>query len=129
MASGKQAEPQIVIAVTPVIQVDDAARSVAFYEKLGFEVVSSFQADRHSAWTLLRAGAAELMLESAVEVVDTEAQGIFLYLYTPDVSALYAELERLGLNPSGLHNPPYMPAGEFRLSDPDGYTLLIGQPA
>jgi len=69
------------------------------------------------------------MLESAVEVVDAEAQGIFLYLYTPDVNALYAELETAGLNPGGLHNPPYMPAGEFRLSDPDGYVLLIGQPS
>ena len=121
------ARSRITTGVTPVIHVDDVARSVAFYQQLGFEVVQTLVADRHSAWTLLRNGPAELMLETATDPFTADEQGIFLYLHVTDVVALYDELQALGLEPGELHNPPYMPAGEFRLTDPDGYILLFGQ--
>jgi catechol 2,3-dioxygenase-like lactoylglutathione lyase family enzyme len=113
--------------VTPVIHVDNSARSLRFYQQLGFEVVQSLEADRHSAWTLLRNGEAELMIATATEPVEVTAQGVFLYLYSSDIVGLYDELKALGLAPGEMHNPPYMPAGEFRLADPDGYVLLFGQ--
>lgn len=29
----------------------------------------------------------------------------------------------------GLVHPKYMPAGEFHIHDPDGYSVLVGQPS
>jgi hypothetical protein len=31
------------------------------------------------------------------------------------------------LSPGAIEHPFYMPSGEFRLFDPDGYVLLVGQ--
>jgi hypothetical protein len=32
-----------------------------------------------------------------------------------------------GLKPGGICYPPYLPRGEFALTDPDGYLLMIAQ--
>jgi hypothetical protein len=34
-----------------------------------------------------------------------------------------------GVAASGITYPAYLPAGEFRIEDPDGYTLMIEQSA
>jgi hypothetical protein len=34
-----------------------------------------------------------------------------------------------GLNAGEISYPDYLPNGEFRLEDPDGYTLMIAQSA
>jgi catechol 2,3-dioxygenase-like lactoylglutathione lyase family enzyme len=114
--------------IAPVIHVDDCARSLAFYARLGFELVESLEADRRTAWALIRNGQAELMVESTDKLIDPHSQGVFLYLFTPDVVGLYERLKADGLEVGQLHNPPYMRGGEFRLVDPDGYVVLIGQP-
>ncbi len=33
----------------------------------------------------------------------------------------------MGIAVGGIEHPIYMPAGEFRFVDPDGYVLLVGQ--
>ena len=43
------------------------------------------------------------------------------------VQALHDELEAAGVVVGAVEHPFYMPAGEIRLEDPDGYVLLVGQ--
>ena len=55
------------------------------------------------------------------------ATGGALLLLVSDVQALHAELRSAGIDVGEIERPFYMPAGEFRVVDPDGYVLLVGQ--
>lgn len=129
----------------------DVDRSIAFYARLGFACQSRFAGpDGITNWTDLRCGAARLMLARASGTVRAADQAVLFYLYTPDVKALRAHLQQRGLGDAGpppdqpgsrvgaLPEPPtavvfdivprfYMPRGELRVHDPDGYCLLIGE--
>ena len=61
----------------------------------------------------------------AEEPHDPRAQSILLCLYTPDLPALREQILAAGLSPSPITHPEYMPSGEMRLDDPDGYVVLI----
>jgi hypothetical protein len=52
---------------------------------------------------------------------------VLFYLYSPDLIALRAHLQSSGVKVSPITYPDYMPKGEIRVDDPDGYCLLIGQ--
>lgn len=108
--------------------VSDVALSVDFYSLLGFEPISTVGGRDHNQWWVyLQADRARLMLAAADQPLVADAQGVLFYLYTDDVHRLRDQLVGAGLDPSPLTHPSYMPAGEIRLHDPDGYVLLIGQ--
>ena len=44
-----------------------------------------------------------------------------------DVIAYRDELLARGIKAGPISYPSYMPEGEFRIDDPDGYCLLVGQ--
>lgn len=84
------------------------------------------------------------MLARADGPVDAEQQAILLYMYSLDVAALRRHLLANGLRDGGVYSgaaspgdgpsmvfevahPHYMPAGEIRIADPDGYVILVGQ--
>ena len=67
------------------------------------------------------------MLALADEPVDPAAQAVLFYCWAPDVHALRDELLAAGVPVGPVHRPFYMPAGEIRLVDPDGYVVLVGQ--
>lgn len=136
---------QAVNNLVPFVHVYDIARSIAFYAKLGFELIDS-KADPHARifWAYLRGDRAELMLGSASGPIDADLQSVLLYMYSKDVQGLRTHLLTQGLRdageytghrtaddgPSAVHtvaHPPYMPAGELRITDPDGYVILVGQ--
>lgn len=112
--------------------------------------------DPRPYWALARTGVApagipsdgngpgEFMLALASAPVVPSQQAVLLYMYSSDVRALRAHLLRAGVQDGGalrgvcaaaferralfaLTHPDYMPAGELRLHDPDGYVILIGQ--
>lgn len=127
-------------------------RSMAFYALLGFTPVN-VQRDHHEPyWALMSSGKAEIMLARASGPIDAPQQAVLFYLYTTDVAALRAQLLARGVIDAGsfqgapepklkpgsanrpdsavlfeITRPPYMPAGEMRVHDPDGYVLLVGQ--
>jgi len=59
--------------------------------------------------------------------VDASQQAVLFYCWTPDVRALEAELRGAGVDVGEITYPFYMPAGELRVHDPDGYVVLVGQ--
>ena len=129
--------PLTIRAIVPMIHVADVERSAAFYQRLGFEIGNAVPREaekKHWAW--LYAPAAEdwkrgpnLMLTRSSRPIDPGAQDVLFYLYAADLTALRSELVTAGLAPGTIEYPDYLPAGEFRLRDPDGYTLMIAQAA
>lgn len=135
----------LVTALTPFAHVQDVERSLAFYALLGMQPGTRFR--DHSGktvWCDANAGPARIMLSVASGPIDPTQQAVLFYLYAPDVQAIRQHLLAQGLRDGGVfrgasgpeaarnavfevHHPHYMPAGELRVHDPDGYVLLIGQ--
>jgi catechol 2,3-dioxygenase-like lactoylglutathione lyase family enzyme len=113
--------------------VADVERSIAFYRHLGLEPRDTHVEGGTLVWAFVTSSPdpdqawARLMLARADEPVDRERQGVLFYCWTPDVRALHARLRSAGVDASEIEHPFYMPAGEFHLTDPDGYLVVIGQ--
>jgi len=103
-------------------------RAVGFYQKLGMEIRGSLRNPSGTLqWVHLNCGQADLMLTRASEAVIPSQQAVLFYLYSPDLIALREHLLASGVKVSPITYPEYMPKGEIRVEDPDGYVLLIGQ--
>ena len=112
----------------PMAHVDDVQRSVDFYKLLGMELRGSLKrSDGSLQWAHVACEGAELMFARADEPVVAGQQAVLFYLYSPDLVALRDHLLASGVRVSGITYPDYMPKGEVRVDDPDGYGLLIGQ--
>lgn len=130
--------------------VVDVDRSVEFYSLLGFACDSRFSLEGGvTNWSSLSSGRARLMLARASGPVNAAEQAVLFYMYSPNVRALRSHLLEVGIPDAG--GPPgeegwsgpaavpigsavfqvvprfYMPAGELRIHDPDGYCILVGQ--
>lgn len=115
-------------SLVPMVNVQDIPRSIAFYRRLGF-VVGNTHAPEGSetpVWAWLRCGKAQLMLALAEEPVVAAAQpAVMFYVYCEDVAAFRQELLAAGVEAGEIRHPFYNPRGEFRVTDPDGYVLMI----
>jgi hypothetical protein len=107
--------------------VASVPRSTGFYTKLGFEVTNTFAADSapEPTWAWLQSGAASLMVARASEPVIASQQAVLFYLYCDDVAATRSELIERGIEAGEITFAFYAPGGEFRVTDPDGYVLMI----
>jgi len=109
---------------TPLLHVAEIERSIRFYELLGFVTVDT---DRCTpiGWARLHCEGGAVMFLRAEGPGDPAAQGVLLYMYTPDLAGLRERLLANGLKVPPIRYPAYMPSGEIRLSDPDGYLVLV----
>lgn len=109
--------------------VADVARSVRFYERLGFKVENSFAAEGETSptWCWLSSERGGLMLGQARETVVPEQQRVLFYGYCDDIHQAHAELEDSGIDVGPVTKPFYNPGGEFQVKDPDGYVIWIAQ--
>ncbi|OLC93932.1 MAG: hypothetical protein DMG35_01845 [Acidobacteria bacterium] len=114
-------------ALTPMAHVADVAHSVSWYSKLGFVAEHTWTPEgRPLQWAHLRNGGAELMLVCSGRSLNPGAQDILFYLYANGVAAYRESLIAQELQPSEISYPAYAKHGEFRIDDPDGYCLLVG---
>jgi len=113
--------------LVPMIFVTDVERSSDFYKHLGFAVGNTFAAEGATAptWAWLQSGDAQLMLAATSEPIVADQQRILFYIYTDDAPTAQATLRDVGLDPGPITTPFYAPRGEFRVTDPDGYVLMI----
>lgn len=123
-----------VTGLVPMMHVVDMERSARFYQLLGFEIGNRVPAKGRMEWAWLYAPAApdwkrgpNLMLSSSSRAIDPSAQDVMFYLYAADLEALRTRLIAAGLHAGEIRYPEYLPKGEFRLHDPDGYVLMIAQ--
>ena len=114
-------------ALTPMAHVADVELSIAWYAKLGFVAENTLTPPgAPMQWAYIRNGGAELMLVRSQRPMNPAAQDVLFYLYAKGVAAYREGLLAQGLQPSELSYPPYAQHGEFRIDDPDGYCLLVG---
>src|SRR6266568_4835847 len=110
---------------TPMLHVADVARSIHFYELLGFELIDTEGAAGCPGWARMHCEGGALMFLLAEEPVDVSAQSILLAMYTPDLRSLREHLLANGVDAPPITYPEYMPSGQITLHDPDGYILGI----
>jgi catechol 2,3-dioxygenase-like lactoylglutathione lyase family enzyme len=109
----------------PMLPVAKLAASIAFYEKLGFGVE---RRDDHWGWAMLAFDDCRLMLDQSINQHPAAPRQSVLYLYPDNVAEYHRELRRRGVDIPDLEVTFYG-MSEFRLDDPDGNRLWIGQPA
>ena len=108
----------------PFLASRDVAETVAFYERLGFELLRLHE-DFGPAYLLLRRDDVELHFVHSPDTDPAESSG-GCYLRLEDAQAVYDEWEPLAV--AGMHPPLDTPWGmrEFFLVDPSGNLLRIG---
>ena len=123
--TGIQAQVMGLITMAHVASVQN---SIDFYKLLGMELRGSLKAsDGDLRWAHIARERAHLMLARASAPVSAEQQAVLFYLYSPHLATLREHLIAAGVRVSSITYPDYMPKGEIRMEDPDGYVLLIGQ--
>jgi catechol 2,3-dioxygenase-like lactoylglutathione lyase family enzyme len=117
-----------VTGLIPMAHVADVQRSIDFYQLLGMELRGSLNAsDGDLRWAHVAYEQAHLMFARASGSIVAHQQAVLFYLYSPDLIALREQLLAAKVSVSAITYPDYMPKGEIRMEDPDGYVLLIGQ--
>jgi catechol 2,3-dioxygenase-like lactoylglutathione lyase family enzyme len=116
---------------TPLLHVADIARSLRFYELLGFETIDTEGDPSCLGWARMHCEGGALMFLAAEEDHGARDSGhgpdrILFYLYTPDLPGLREHLVAQGVEVSPIKYPDYMRSGEVMLKDPDGYVVLVG---
>jgi len=111
--------------VVPMLPVRSMPASVAFYQKLGFEVE---QRNDQWRWARLTSGHCSLMVHESINVQPATPRQSVLYLYPDDISAYHQQVRDNGVSVPDLETTFYGMT-EFRLDDPDGNRLWIGQRA
>jgi catechol 2,3-dioxygenase-like lactoylglutathione lyase family enzyme len=127
-----------ITGLVAMIPVTDVERSVAFYRLLGFEVGNRVPPSGPMGWCWLYSPQAAdwkrgpnlmLTLSCSNDPVVIQEPAVLFYFYATDLVALREKLLASGLAAGEICYPEYLPKGEFRLMDPDGYTLMIAQAA
>lgn len=111
--------------IIPMQPVRHLPRAIDFYEKLGFTVE-----DRRDdwGWAKLRWGECRVMLDQSINAAADAPRGAVLYLYPDDLVAFHRQARDNGLDVPDLDDTFYG-MREFRIDDPDGNRLWIGQAA
>lgn len=121
-------------ALVPLLNVEEAARSIAFYTgTLSFRVVQDFRSDGRTVWAMLQNGDVKLMINASDDPGSAHRRQrpsygeTVLYLYVESVRDWHNAIVAKGQIPSAIAAEPYG-MEEFRLRDPDGYEIAIGSP-
>jgi uncharacterized glyoxalase superfamily protein PhnB len=122
-------------ALVPLLNVEDAERSIAFYTRhLGFQVAQRYTADGATAWAMLQHGAVKLMINRSDQADSAGRRqragygDAVLYLYVASARECHAALQAAGIAVCEVTLEPYG-MEECRLRDPDGYEIAIVSPA
>ncbi len=132
LAKGEDTEMSIsdeVFNLIPFTHVANVERSVEFYSKLGFEVDGSKMhgnslgfASMHSR--VMRAG--RIMFSKSCEAIEPKSQHVIFYCWTDGLVSLHARLRNEGLAPGSIEYDE-RGLGEFALTDPDGYRIMVAE--
>lgn len=107
----------------PMLPVASMPASVEFYGKLGFTVEKRNDGWR---WAMLACGDSRLMVDESIHLHPGIPRTSVLYLYPEDIVRFHAQLRANGIDVPELETSFYG-MREFRMEDPDGNRLWIGQ--
>lgn len=107
----------------PMLPVRSMPASVEFYQKLGFSVERK---DDGWGWAMLRFDECRLMVDQSINAHPKGYREAIVYLYPQDVAEYHRQVRENGVAAEDL-NVTFYGMTEFRLDDPDGNRLWIGQ--
>ena len=107
----------------PMLPVADIGRSIEFYEKLGFSVESRRDEWR---WAMLVFGECRIMVDQSINHHPGSPRESVLYLYPDNIVEYHRQVRKNGVDVPDLDETFYGMT-EFRLEDPDGNRLWIGE--
>ena len=107
----------------PMLPVRSMPASVEFYQKLGFTIE---QRNDDWSWAMLCFGECRLMVDQSINVHPGIPRDSVLYLYPDDISGYHKQVRKNGLAVPELEVTFYGMT-EFRIDDPDGNRLWVGQ--
>lgn len=107
----------------PMLPVRSMPASVAFYQKLGFSVEKR---NDDWGWAMLRFDECRLMVDQAINRQPAAPRQSVIYLYPEDIVEYHRQARESGLDVPDL-DVTFYGLTEFRLNDPDGNRLWIGQ--
>jgi uncharacterized glyoxalase superfamily protein PhnB len=108
----------------PMLPVRSMPAAVEFYRKLGFGVEK--RSDEWG-WAMLRFDECQLMVDQSINHHPTAARQTVIYLYPENVREYHEQVRRNGVEIPEL-DVTFYGMTEFRIDDPDGNRLWIGQP-
>lgn len=110
-------------SLVPMLPVKHLPRAVEFYEKLGF-----IAEDRNDdwGWAKMSLDGCSVMLDQSIHAGERAAKNSVIYLYPDDVEDYHSQVRSRGLEIPALERTFYGMT-EFRLTDPDGNQIWIGQ--
>lgn len=111
--------------IVPMLPVRSMPAAIAFYEKLGFGVERRNDTWR---WAMLSFGDCRLMVDESINTDPASPRGSVIYLYPDDIAEFHRRARAHGLEVPELEDTFYSMT-EFRMEDPDGNRLWIGQSA
>jgi len=109
--------------IVPMLPVRHLPRSIPFYRALGFQVL---QEREDWGWAQLALDDSRIMLDQSIFHATQRPSSSVLYLYPEDIETFHAEARRQGLPVPDLETT-FSGMREFRIADPDGNRLWIGQ--
>lgn len=117
-------------SLVPLIHVRNVPKSIAFYQRLGFDVPYSYKGENEAemSWAFLKSGGASLMLALATEPVVAAQQRVQFAMYVTDLEGKHRELVAAGVKAGPIDRPFFRPRGQFKLEDPDGYVIMVQTP-
>ncbi|MDQ3678922.1 MAG: VOC family protein [Actinomycetota bacterium] len=120
-----------VVDLVPFILVSDIARSIAFYDALGFSETDRYEPNGTLEFAALEATPkAKVMLARTDELApanpDAAGPG-FLYLYTPDLDAFRERLIDRGFETGEIRDGRPGPDRELCVIDPDGHGHMVAE--
>ncbi len=113
--------------LVPFVRVVDVEASVTFYSHLGFTAQDTAKYKDRLSWASLHSGDAEIMFEGTYGPSDPDHQRVQFYLYSHDLAALRDQLLAAGIDAGEIKDGTPGPREEMRVTDPDGYVLMIAQ--
>lgn len=111
--------------IIPMLPVKSIADSVMFYQKLGFTVEHR---NDHWGWAMLCLGECRLMVDQSINRHPDAPRQSVIYLYPENVVEYHEQVRAAGIAAPDLAVTFYG-VTEFRIDDPDGNRLWIGQAA
>ncbi len=107
----------------PMLPVKSMPASVEFYQKLGFSVERK---DDGWGWAMLRFDECRLMVDQSINKDRGAPRQSVVYLYPENIVEYHRQVRSSGLDVPEL-DVTFYGMTEFRLDDPDGNRLWIGQ--
>lgn len=107
----------------PMLPVKSMPASVEFYQKLGFSVE---QRNDDWRWAMLCFDECRVMVDQAINLHRDAPRQSVIYLYPEDIVEYHRQVRENGLTVPDL-DVTFYGLTEFRLNDPDGNRLWIGQ--